>query len=62
MRRARTTKAFCAPLVDHWGDEPSPTANESCSDCVLGTLQMQLDSPLGYAADSAKNFSSMTSS
>lgn len=58
----RTTNAWCAPLVDLWGNQASPLANETCSDCVLGTLQTELNSPFGYDANLAANFTSMTSS
>lgn len=58
----RTTRAWCAPKVDSWGNRTSPLANESCSDCVLGTLQTELNSPFGYSADLATNFTAMTSS
>lgn len=61
-RKDTSTNAWCAQQFDLWGNQTTPSANETCSDCVLGTLQLQLDSPFGYDVTEAGNFTSMTSS
>lgn len=56
-----STKAFCAPVVDGWGNGTA-TNTDNCSDCLLGTLQPELNSPSGYDAELAKDFTSIASS
>lgn len=50
------------PFVDSWVDETPQKKNESWSDCVLGTLQLQSNSPFRYDSELDKAFSSLTSS
>ena len=38
------------------------TTAQNCSDCMLGIIQTQLNSPFGYHAEFAADFSSMTAS
>jgi LysM repeat protein len=59
-RRDADTGGFCAPIFDSWAN--GNASDESCSDCVLGTYQLQLGNSLGYNDDLAANFSSLTSS
>ncbi|KAI9831287.1 MAG: hypothetical protein M1826_003726 [Phylliscum demangeonii] len=61
-RRDAATGAFCEPIFDEWASATAPPNNTTCSDCVLGVLQTQLNSYFGYDAAWAKNLSSMTSS
>lgn len=59
-RKDTTSDEFCAPAFDAWvnGDETV----SGCSDCVLGTFQLQLGHDIGWDDDLADTFSSMTSS
>ncbi|KJZ69800.1 hypothetical protein HIM_10818 [Hirsutella minnesotensis 3608] len=56
-----SSNQFCAPQVDQWASS-NGSASEGCKDCVLRTFQAELDSPLGYDADLASYYSSLTSS
>ncbi|KAJ4286164.1 hypothetical protein N0V88_008108 [Collariella sp. IMI 366227] len=62
----RTTQEYCDVLFAQWLNQPSPSAAEgpgrACSDCLLGVLQLQLNSPFGYDPDFASDFASRTSS
>ncbi|KAA8652732.1 uncharacterized protein ATNIH1004_001637 [Aspergillus tanneri] len=55
------TKDYCAPLVDQWSEE-GPTSEQSCSDCMLRTFQVELNSPFGYDDEFADYYRSLTSS
>lgn len=57
-----STGQYCDPQILAWSNKSSMGANESCSDCWLGCLSMQLNSPLGYDDGLASNFESLTSS
>ncbi|KAI1502076.1 hypothetical protein F5X99DRAFT_418164 [Biscogniauxia marginata] len=59
-RRDSNTGGFCAPVFDAWANDDNPTS--SCSECVLGTYQLQLSNFLGYDSNLASTFSSLTSS
>lgn len=59
-RRDANTGDFCQPIFDSWASGNS--SDEACSDCVLGTYQLQLGSAMVYDDELASNFSSMTSS
>lgn len=59
--RDASTKDFCAPLVDQWSQN-GPTAEQSCSDCMLHTFQVELDSSFAYDDEFASYFRSLTSS
>lgn len=59
-RRDATTGDFCQPIFDSWAS--GNASDEACSDCVLGTYQLQLSSAMVYEDELASNFSSMTSS
>lgn len=52
---------YCDPQLLSWANESWPV-NGSCSDCWLGTLETQLNSPLGYDEGMEDNFNSLTSS
>ncbi|KAK6433415.1 hypothetical protein LTR95_010410 [Oleoguttula sp. CCFEE 5521] len=59
-RRDASTGAFCAPLFDSWAN--GNASQDSCSDCVLGTYQLQLSNVQGYDSDLASSYTSLTSS
>ncbi|CAG8067040.1 unnamed protein product [Penicillium salamii] len=52
---------YCDPQLLSWSNGSWP-ANGSCSDCWLGALEAQLNSPLGYDEVMGDNFVSLTSS
>ncbi|KAL2807585.1 hypothetical protein BJX63DRAFT_436907 [Aspergillus granulosus] len=56
-----TTNNYCAPLIDEWS-QAGPTAEQSCSECMLKTFQVELNSPFGYNDEFASYYSSLTSS
>ncbi|PGH18378.1 hypothetical protein AJ79_00445 [Helicocarpus griseus UAMH5409] len=39
-----------------------PALSQNCSDCMLGVVQLQLNSPFGYQPEFAEDFQSITSS
>ena len=45
-----------------WLDQRKLTAAQNCSDCMLGVMQIQLNSPFGYDDEFADDFKSATSS
>ncbi|KAL2812859.1 hypothetical protein BJX63DRAFT_432363 [Aspergillus granulosus] len=53
---------YCDEIFVSWLNQSSLTAEQSCSDCMLGATQIQLNSPFGYSDDFAADFSSLTSS
>ncbi|KAH8909866.1 hypothetical protein BR93DRAFT_423031 [Coniochaeta sp. PMI_546] len=57
-----TTQQYCDVLLVQWLNQPSLTAAQKCSDCLLGGAQMQLNSPFGYSDAFASEFRSLTSS
>ncbi|KAK3682791.1 hypothetical protein B0T22DRAFT_484813 [Podospora appendiculata] len=63
-RRDATTTQFCDVLFMEWLNQPFDqlTADQECSDCMLGVSQLQLSSPFGYDDGSASVHSSLTSS
>jgi LysM repeat protein len=60
-RKDSQTGQFCDPYLLQWSQQ-GMGANQTCSDCWLGGQAMQLNNPLGYDADLASNFASLTSS
>ncbi|KAF7184584.1 hypothetical protein CNMCM7691_005768 [Aspergillus felis] len=56
-----STGEYCAPLVDQWSQD-GPTPQQSCSDCMLRTFQVELNSPFAYDVEFANYYSSLTSS
>jgi LysM repeat protein len=59
-RRDSSLGHFCAPVYDLWAN--GNASDLGCSDCVLGTSQLQLGNELGYNDELAGNFSSLVSS
>ncbi|KAI0024493.1 LysM domain-containing protein [Xylariomycetidae sp. FL0641] len=59
-RRDSKTGDFCAPTFDAWAS--GNASDQACSDCVLGTYQLQLAYDLGYDDELASSFASLTSS
>ena len=63
LRKLRsTTGQFCDPQLLAWSNQSYLTTNQSCSDCWLGVLTLQLGNPLGYDDNLASNFVSLASS
>jgi hypothetical protein len=52
---------FCQSLFRTWKNT-NMTEDQQCSDCLLGTTQLQLDSPLGYQDNIASDFAKTTAS
>jgi hypothetical protein len=48
-------------LISWLGDEEFTTA-QNCSDCMLGVMQTNLNSPFAYSPDMAADFDALTSS
>ncbi|GKT58291.1 lysM domain-containing protein [Colletotrichum tofieldiae] len=66
-RRDAQTGDFCAPLFDAWASDTNTSgasdgSSNGCSDCVLGTYQLQLGYAYGYDEELAASFSALTSS
>jgi hypothetical protein len=56
----RSSGKFCDRIAVGLGDS-TWTSQQSCSDCMLGMQQFQLNSPFGYDEDYASDFQSLTS-
>lgn len=56
----RETGDFCHSVMRSW-DGGSLTKEQSCSDCLLGTLNLDQSSAFSYSETFATNFSAMTS-
>ncbi|KAK4139970.1 uncharacterized protein C8A04DRAFT_32541 [Dichotomopilus funicola] len=63
-RRDAITQQYCDVLFLEWLNQPSSklTDDQQCSDCMLGIMQQQLNSPFGYDEAFASAFVSVTSS
>lgn len=53
---------FCDSLFAAWINETVLMSAQNCSNCFLGVQSLELSSPLGYDANLAANFKSLTSS
>lgn len=53
---------FCDSLFASWINETVLTSAQNCSNCFLSVQSLELSSPLGYDANLAANFKSLTSS
>ncbi|KAK7960828.1 hypothetical protein PG996_011470 [Apiospora saccharicola] len=60
-KRDASTGELCAPIFDGWAND-NTGAPGACTDCVLGTYQLQLSNALGYDDDLASRFAALTSS
>ncbi|KAJ5656875.1 hypothetical protein N7507_008825 [Penicillium longicatenatum] len=60
-RKDSTTGEYCDPLVASWSNQ-SLNTSQLCSDCWLGGLALELNSPFGYDSVVAVNYASLTSS
>ncbi|CAG7962411.1 unnamed protein product [Penicillium salamii] len=60
-RKDSTTGEYCDPLLASWSNQ-SLNASELCSDCWLGGLALELNSPFGYDSVVAANYALLTSS
>lgn len=56
------TGQYCDTLVSSWLSDTNWTKEMDCHDCILGTMQTQLKSPLDYTEEYAEDFASLTSS
>lgn len=50
---------FTESLATQWVPYASSASRKSCSECVLGTYQRQLNNPMGYTDNLAAGFSSL---
>jgi hypothetical protein len=53
---------FCDTIFLSWLNTGARTAAQNCSDCVLGGMQTDLNSPFGFDLDYEQDFASRTSS
>ncbi|CAG8272011.1 unnamed protein product [Penicillium salamii] len=60
-RKDSTTGKYCDPLLASWSNQ-SLNASELCSDCWLGGLALELNSPFGYNSVVVANYASLISS
>lgn len=60
-RKDSTTGEYCDPLVASWSNQ-SLNTSQLCSDCWLGGLALELNSPFRYDSVVAVNYASLTSS
>lgn len=58
----RSSAQFCNLLFQQWLNQSTIPAEAACSDCMLGTEQVALGSPVGYSENFASEFASATSS
>lgn len=49
-------------VLSSWLNQSQLTSAQNCSDCMLGVVQTQLNSPFGFHEDFAQEFASTTSS
>lgn len=62
LTSARATRKYCDTLLVEWLGNTEWTKEMECHDCILGTMQTQLKSPLDYTEEYAEDFASLTSS
>lgn len=60
--RYSSTGRFCDEIFTSWLNQSYLTAPQNCSDCMLGMMQNQLNSPFGYDDEFASEFNSTTKS
>lgn len=58
----RDSGEYCDKEFVSWLNGSQLTAAQNCSDCMLGVMQIQLNSPFGYDEGFVNDFKSMTSS
>jgi hypothetical protein len=58
----RTTNEYCDILRVSWLNQATLSPEIECSDCVLGSMQTELNSPLAFHPEYAEDFASRTSS
>ncbi|KAF2824331.1 hypothetical protein CC86DRAFT_420818 [Ophiobolus disseminans] len=61
-RKDPATGKYCDTLLVEWLSNTNWTKEMECHDCILGTMQTQLKSPLDYTEEYAEDFASLTSS
>ncbi|KAL4739523.1 hypothetical protein BDV11DRAFT_169938 [Aspergillus similis] len=59
-RKDSSTGEFCDPQVLVWSQQSFLNSTQACSDCWLGGQAAQLNNPLGYDANLASQFASLT--
>jgi hypothetical protein len=58
----RASGQYCDTLRSSWLQQDTLTDDQKCSDCVLGGIETDLNSPFGYDQDYEADFRSSTSS
>ncbi|RMD41456.1 hypothetical protein DV735_g3659, partial [Chaetothyriales sp. CBS 134920] len=61
-RKDSATGQYCDEIFVSWLNGSRFTSAQNCSDCMLGVVQIQLNSPFGYDDDFAEQFASTTAS
>ncbi|CZT52812.1 uncharacterized protein RSE6_14192 [Rhynchosporium secalis] len=61
-RKDSATGKYCDTLLMEWLNQDELTAEQECSECILGISQTQLNSPFGYDEELAADFRYDTSS
>ncbi|KAK1564274.1 uncharacterized protein LY79DRAFT_573316 [Colletotrichum navitas] len=60
--RDSSSGIFCDTMVAGWRNETDGSEAHFCHDCWLGPMSVQLQSPIGFNEDRAKEFASLTRS
>lgn len=58
----RASRKYCDLVVADWINQPNYTSSQTCSQCELGVLQIQLASPFGFSDTLAEAFADTTKS
>lgn len=58
----RGTEKFCYDVMRAWQKQTTLTSQQNCSDCLLGTLQLDQSSGFSHSGEFEKEFSFLTSS
>ncbi|CAO2651320.1 Nn.00g096170.m01.CDS01 [Neocucurbitaria sp. VM-36] len=61
-RKDPATNRFCDVLGTEWLSNTKDSSDHDCHDCVLGTMQTHLNSPLDYSEESEEDFRRTTAS
>ncbi|KAH7346290.1 hypothetical protein BKA65DRAFT_274098 [Rhexocercosporidium sp. MPI-PUGE-AT-0058] len=61
-RKDVSSSQYCNLIFQQWINQTVMPAGAECSDCMLGTGQIALGSPVGYSDDFASDFAASTSS
>ncbi|GFP55620.1 LysM domain-containing protein ARB_00327 [Trichoderma asperellum] len=58
----KASRKYCDLVVADWINQPNYTSSQTCSQCELGVLQIQLASPFGFSDTLAEAFADTTKS